>query len=327
MKIPLTDVRNKVMAGLEKLGYEDNDAEVIADVMMYAQLRGNNQGITKVATGGVPKASELQPFSVVKKNKCAALLSGGHSMVSTKKAADMAVDLAKEHGVGVVGINHTFTSSGAIGYFSRQIAKQNCIGFVCTGNGDFAFVAPTGSAEPELGTNPLSYAFPYRGGEVVFDTTTAAMAFFGIVEAKLKGEQLPEGIGFDKDGNPSTDPATVLDGSIATFAAHKGFGLSLLVQLLGGPFALAGTPNVNEADGSGTFVLAIDVGLLAEPEEYIDRATKLIEQIKAAKPLAGQHVVLPGEHGDALAKQATETGELEVADGIWQQLVDFVDAA
>ena len=325
MQVTVDDLKAKVLAGVHKLGYEGEDGQIIAEVLLYAQLRGNNQGITKIATGGVPKATELHEFEVVKQNKSGALVSGGHSMVTTAKAADLAVELATEHGVGIVGCNHTFSSSGAIGYFSRRIAQEGYIGFVCTGNGRFAFVAPDGSAEPKLGTNPFSYAFPYNGGEVVFDNATAAMAFFGIVEAKLKGEVLPEGIGYDKDGNPSTDAAAVLGGSIATFAAHKGYGLSLLVQLLGGPFSMAGTPGVNEGDGSGTFVLAIDAGLLAGKEEYLKRATELVKQIKSAKPLSGRQVVLPGEHGDQLAKQAIESNQIEIADAIWSELVAFVE--
>lgn len=325
MKIAIEELRSKVLAGVRKLGYQDEDGQIIADVLLYAQLRGNNQGITKIATGGIPKAQDLEAYKVVTQNQCGALVSGGHVMVTTNKAVQLATELAAEHGVGIVGVNHTFSSSGAIGYFSRQIARQGYIGFVCVGNGSFALVAPDGSAEPKLGTNPFSYAFPYTGGEVVFDNATAAMAFFGIVEAKLKGEALPEGIGFDKNGNPSTDPAEVLNGSVATFAAHKGFGLSLLVQLLGGPFSMAATPGVNENDGSGTFVLAIDVGLLAGKDEYMGRATALVNQIKSAKPLPGKQVLLPGEHGDMLNKQALASNEIEIADAIWEELQNFVN--
>ncbi|HSX53130.1 MAG TPA: Ldh family oxidoreductase [Patescibacteria group bacterium] len=325
MKVKVIDLQEKVLKGVTKLGYKNEDARIISDVLIYAQMRGNNQGITKIATGGVPKASDVQELKLVKENKCGALISGGHSMVAAAKAAEMAVELAEKHGVGVVCSNRTFTSSGAIGYFSRQISKKGYIGFVCVGNGSFSFVAPSGSAEPKLGTNPFSYAFPYTGGEVVFDNATAAMAFFGIVEAKIKGEPIPKGIGFDKDGKPSTNAAEVLNGSIATFAGHKGFGLSLFVQLLGSAFSLAGIPGVHEDDGSGTFVLAIDPGLLAGKEEFMKRSTELIQHIKSAKPLSGQKVVLPGEQGDAVAKQAEDSGEIEIADAIWNELCQFVD--
>lgn len=325
MKVSVKELEEKVVSGVKKLGYEAEDAKTIAEVLMYAQLRGNNQGITKIATGGVPNASDVQELKVVKENKCGALLSGGHSMVASAKAADMAIQLAEEHGVGVVCSNRTFTSSGAIGYFARRIAAKGYIGFVCVGNGPFSFVAPSGSAEPKLGTNPFSYAFPYSGGEVVFDNATAAMAYFGIVEAKLKGEPLPKGIGFDKDGKPSTDAAEVLDGSISTFAGHKGFGLSLFVQLLGSAFSLAGLPGAHEEDGSGTFVMAIDPGLLAGKDEFMKRSTELVEHVKSAKPLDGEKVVLPGEQGDAIAEEAKSSGNIEIADAIWEELCSFVD--
>ena len=325
MRVRLEELRMKVAAGVAKLGYTGEDARVIADVLMYAQLRNNNQGITKIATGGVPEAKDVQELKVIKENKCGALLSGGHSMVATAKAADMAVDLAKVHGVGIVGCNHTFTSSGAIGYFSRNVARKGYIGFVSVGNGSFSFVAPSGSAEPKFGTNPFSYAFPYNGGEVVFDNATSAMAFFGIIEAKLKGEPLPDGVGFDKDGNPSTNAAEVLNGSVSTFAQHKGYALSLFIQMLGSAFTLAGIPGSHEEDGAGTFVLAIDPGLLAGKDEYMARSTELINHVKSAKPLEGGHVFLPGEQGDEVAKLVEAAGEIEIADAVWAELVKFVD--
>jgi len=325
MKVKVSDLRGKVLAGVSKLGYEGEEAETIAEVLLYAQTRGNNQGIVKIATGGVPKASEVEELRVAKENKCGVLLSGGHSMVASAKAADMAVDLAKRHGVGVVCVNHTFSSSGAIGYFSRRIAKASYIGFMCTGS-TAALVAPSGSADPKFGTNPFSYAFPYKDGEVVFDSATAAMSRFGVIEADLNGEELPAGVGYDKDGNASTSPAAVLQGATATFAGHKGFGLALFVQLLCSAVSLAGISSAHQEDGWGTFVMAIDPSLFADADEYTRRATELVELMKSAKPLPGQQILLPGERGDALAKQAEDSGEIEIADAVWQELVHFVDA-
>lgn len=323
MKVKLTELQNKVHEGIKKLGYQGEDAQIIADVLLYAQLRGNNQGIAKIATGGVPNVKELEDFRVVRQNKCGALMSGGHAMVATVKAAKMATKLAAEHGVGIVGSNHTFTSSGAVGYFARKIADAGYIGLVCVGTGPF--VAPYGSAEAKLGTNPLSYAFPTKSKSIVYDTTTAAMAFFGVVEHKLSNKPLPKGTGFDAEGNPSTDAGEVLDGSVATLAGHKGFGLSLLVQTLGGPFVGASFVNVNRENGAGTFVMAIDPGLFVDKEEFLNQADTLVKEILSAKPLPRQKVMLPGERGDGLAKQVEESGEIEIADGMWNQLRSFVD--
>jgi len=332
MRVEIQDLKNKVAEGVAKLGYEGDDAQAIIDTLLYAEMRGNNQGIPKIATGGVPKASEVEELQVVKRNKCGALISGGHAMVSSVMAADMAAELAEEHGVGIVSTNHAHTSSGAIGYFARRVADKGYISLVCVGNGDFAAVAPTGSAETKLGTNPLAYAFPYEGGQVVFDTATAAIAYFGVIEAMLKGEPLPEGVALDKDGNPTTDANKVLGkgegesvgGAIKTFADHKGFGLSLLVQLLGSAFSLAGLPSAHQEDGAGTFILAIDPGLLAG-KEYMKRSRELVDHIKSAKPIEGEQVILPGEHGDAKVQAAEEAGEIEIADGVWNQLIEFVN--
>ncbi len=332
MKIKVSELEAKVLAGVQKLGYEAEDAQIIADVLLYAQLRGNNQGISKIATGGVPKASDVKPFHVVKENKSGALLSGGHSMVASVRAADKAVELAEVHGVGVVASNNTHTSSGSIGYFARRVAEAGYIAFVTVANGGWAAVAPFGSAEPKLGTNPLAYAFPYEGGTVVFDTATAAAAYYGVVEAMLKGEPLPEGIGLNAKGEPTTNAAEVLGkgegeavgGALTTFAGYKGFGLSLFVQLLGSAFALAGFPGGHQEDGAGAVVLAIDPGLLAGTDEYMTRSRELIESIRSAKPIAGQRISLPGERGDAVAEQAELTGEIEVADAIWNELLKFV---
>lgn len=332
MKVKVADLREKVTAGVHKLGYVGEDAKAIVDTLMYAEMRGNNQGIPKIATGGVPHASEIEEFRIAKENKCGILLSGGHSMATTTKAADKAVELAEKHGVGVACVNHTFTSSGSIGYFVRRISKAGYIGFMCVGNGDFAAVAPAGSAERKLGTNPLAYAFPYDGGEVVFDNATAAIAYFGVVQAMLKGEPLPEGVALNSKGEPTTNAKEVIGegegesvgGAIKTFADHKGFGLSLFVQLMGSAFSLAGIPGANEEDGGGTFILAVDPGLLAGKEEYMKRSQKLVNHIKSAKPLPGQEVVLPGERGDRRAKVVEETGDIEIADGIWNELCKFI---
>lgn len=325
MKVKLADLEEKVAKGVAKLGYEGDDATAIVEVLLYAEMRGNNQGIPKIATGGVPNASDVEPFSVAKENKAGALLSGGHSMATSAKAADTAVSLASEHGVGIVGVNHTHTSSGAIGYFVRRIAKAGYIGFMTTGNGSFRAVAPWGSAEGQLGTNPFAYAFPHSGGELVFDNATAAIAFFGLVEAKLKGEPVGEGLGYDAEGNPSTDPSAIMDGAIATFAGHKGFGLSLFVQIMGSAFAHAGSPGVNEDDGAGTMIMAIDPALLSSKEEYLQRIDALLQNVKGAKPLPGQQVILPGEQGDAMVAEVTKSGEIEIADAIWNELQTFIE--
>ena len=82
MFVSVAELEEKVLTGVQQLGYEGAEAQIIADVLLYAEMRGNNQGITKIATGGVPKASDVEELRVTKTSKCGALLSGGHSMVA-----------------------------------------------------------------------------------------------------------------------------------------------------------------------------------------------------------------------------------------------------
>lgn len=324
MLVDLNELEVAVRAGIDRLGYSGEAAEAILQALMYAEKRGNNQGIVKIATGGVPHASEVEEFRVTKRSKCGVLLSGGHSMYTTQQAVRLSLQLAREHGVGIACSNRTYSSSGAIGYFAKNIAEQGFIGIVCVGNGAFSYVAPTGSHEPRFGTNPLAYAFPLQDGHVVFDNATSAVAFFGLVEAKLNGEKVEFGIGYDKEGKPTDDPAKILEGSMATFAGHKGYGLSLLVQTLGGPFASAGTPGCNEKDGAGTFVMAIEPDLFGNTGDFVRRASELCTNVKSAKPLPGCEVFLPGENGNRKARQIEVSGKIEISSAIWDELNRFI---
>ncbi len=90
--------------------------------------------------------------------------------------------------------------------------------------------------------------------------------------------------------------------------------------MLGSAFSLAGIPGSHEEDGSGTFLLAIDPGILAGREEYLQRATDLVRHVAAAAPLPGHRVVLPGQQGDELARAAEVAGEVDIAEPIWREL-------
>jgi Malate/L-lactate dehydrogenases len=102
MKVQVTELKEKVTIGVLKLGYAGEDPQAIIDTLLYAEMRGNDQGIAKIATGGVPKASDIEECNVAKENNCGVLLSGGHSMATSAKAADKAVGLTEQHGVGVL---------------------------------------------------------------------------------------------------------------------------------------------------------------------------------------------------------------------------------
>lgn len=248
MKVKLDELKQLTNKAVLRYGYSKEEAEAIEEVLLYAQMRGNNQGVVKLIGSGIPKPKDIEEIQRQKEAKLSAILNGhkNHAMVVVNKAVDMAIKKAKDHGVGLIGVNHINTSSGAIGYYAKRIAKQGLVGLVFAGSSET--VATEGSYEPIFGTNPLAVGVPTSNEPLVLDMATAAMAYFGVIEAKTAGKSLPEGIAYDKTGNLTTDPAKVLDGgALRTFdQGYKGAGLSMIVQILTGPLVGASFTGIGD---------------------------------------------------------------------------------
>src|SRR5262249_40819878 len=155
---------------------------------------------------------------------------------------------------------------------------------------------------------------------IVLDMTTAAMAFYGVVEAKAAGRQLPEGIAYDADGKPSVDPAKVIRGALRPFdKSQRGSGLSMMIQLLAGPLVGAGS-----ADMTGTWghlIIAIDPEILGGAAAFQEGTGQLVAKVKAARKLEGtEEILIPGERGSRTTRDASNSGEIEIEDGLYSQL-------
>jgi LDH2 family malate/lactate/ureidoglycolate dehydrogenase len=322
MKISINDLKDLTLKALSKYGYTSEESQIISDVLLYAQLRGNNQGIVKLIGKGIPKNKEAGDIKVVKETKLSALLDGNNNqgMVVTKQAVEMAIARAKEHGFGIVGFNHTASSTGAIGYFANQIAQQNLLGFV------FAGSPPTvnfhGSYEPMFGTNPLAIGIPTDTDPIVLDMATSAMAYFGLVEAKTAGRSIPSGITYDQSGNDTTDPAVAMDGAIRPFdKSYKGASLSLMVEILTGPLVAASYVGITPEKGWGNLVYAIDPAMLVDINEFKAQVSSLADKVRNSKKLPNvDRIYMPGERGNLNTKINTDAGQIEVEDNLLSEL-------
>ena len=136
MQIPVHELQDLVRRTLAKQGYNEQESATLLEVMMYAQLRGNNQGIVKLIGKGMPKNPSAGELSTVRDTKLSALIDGGQNpgMVVMTLAMDKAVAKAKEHGFGMVGTFNTSSSTGAIGYYANKIAQEGLIGWVFAGS-------------------------------------------------------------------------------------------------------------------------------------------------------------------------------------------------
>jgi len=151
-------------------------------------------------------------------------------------------------------------------------------------------VVPHGARKPLFGTNPIAFAAPCAEHDpIVFDMATSAMAHGDVQIAARAGQQLPEGMGVDANGEPTTEPKAILEGgALLPFGGHKGSALSMMVELLAA--ALTGGNFSWEFDWSrhpgaktpwtGQLIIVIDPGK-AEGEQFAQRSRALVEQMQA----------------------------------------------
>jgi len=323
MKIAIEELQTLGRKAVKTFGYNDGETQAILDVLMYAQMRGNNQGLVKLIGKGIPKDPRASEMQVVRETACSTLLDGAYNMaiIAVQKAVELALEKTREHGFGIVGTNNTYDSSGAIGYYASDIANTGNIGLVFAGSPPT--VCTHGSHEPVFGTNPLAIGVPSEGKPVVLDMATAAMAYYGVIEAKTAGLDLPADVAYSSEGKLTTSPEEALKGAIRPFdRSHKGAGLALMVEILTGPLVgacFAGTENTGQGDGN--LVIVIDPALLMDEDIFRSQVSQLIRKVKDMKKLPDVgEILVPGERGDRVAQARLESGETNIDENLYQEL-------
>jgi LDH2 family malate/lactate/ureidoglycolate dehydrogenase len=328
MKIKMPKLKELSRKALLKYGYTSKDADIILEMLMYAQLRGNNQGIVKLIGNGIPKSKEAKKPTVEKETPASALINANATMeaIALEQAVKLVVKKAKKMGIAIVGVHNGRGSSGAIGHWSRKVANKGLIGITMSSY-PIGSIPPHGSYEPLFCTNPIAWGVPKKGEPIVLDMATAAIAYYGLVEAKTAGVKVEKGLGYDKEGNETTDPAKLMEGATKPFdKGFKGAGLALMVQIIGG--ALVGADfNTGKMDNDGNVVIAIDPNALVGTKRFIKETTKMAKAIKSAKKLPGvDEILVPGERGDRIREKVLATGEIEVEDNLLSELKKFVES-
>lgn len=325
MKISIADLQQKLTQTFRENGFKDTDIERTVDYLLWAEKSGNKtQGIVKM-TGTEPLQhikAEYEP-KIERDTKLSRLIDGGKSPapVVTSLGTDSAIEKAKEHGFGIVGIRNTFSSNGAQAYYAEKIAAHDLIGIVCSRSP--ASAAAFGSIDPIFGTNPIGYAFPTNEKPFVFDMATSAMTFYGLVLAKAKGESIPENMAIDKDGQPTTDPAAAMAGALLPFDhSYKGSGLAMLIETLAGPLINgAGIDNKTFDKEWGTVVIAIDPELLVDVADFKAHASRMIQDILSARTVSEDSPIrLPGVHSRLHREAAEASGFVDADEVILRQL-------
>jgi len=319
--ISISEANQLLYNGIRAIGYNDADAIVMRDCMMWAQLRDNNQGIIKLTSGGLAKSGNGVP-TIELDSPSGARVNGNQamSMVVMDYAINTAITKAKTANVGVVGTFNTAQSCGALGFYAEKIAQQGLIGLLMVTSPEF--VAPHGAKQAILGTNPITCAVPTDDGLFLMDQATAAFPWFGLLEAKTAGIEIPEGVAYDADGHPTRDPNKALKGALRTFdRGYKSSNLALMVELLAGPLVGAAHMNKLSAKSWGNLVVAINPAMLGDANAFYKAAGEVLARVKTAEKLPGvKEISLPGEREAVLAKQRVEEGTVPLEKNMLLQL-------
>lgn len=304
MRIPPDKLHEGIVRILTRAGASAAQAESAARHMVWCESVGrHNFGIERITIhvkrlkAGVmdgtaePLLERLGP-SLARLDAKAAI--GFHA---AERGMEEAISLARETGVGVVGVSGSnFFGAGA--YYVNMAAEAGMVGLALSNS--FPKVVAHGGLKPVLGTNPFAFGAPRANGEhLLFDMATSALAGSTVREHMENGTPLPEGLAIDKHGRPVTDPEKVAAGALLPFGGPKGFGLSLLVEMLAGIITGAGVGNgvasmygdFGRNGDNGHFLMAIDIGRLMPMAEYHARFDGLVAAVKGS----GENVLLPGE--------------------------------
>ena len=245
----------------------------------------------------------------------------GWGQVACKFAVDVVAKKAKELGIAIVSIkecNHI----GRVGEYVEMLAAQNLISMMWC-NADPA-VAAYGGKDRLFGTNPLAVGIPSNDVPVVIDFATAASAEGKLRVARANGLSVPLGAVIDKDGVESTNPQDFYDGgALLPFGGHKGYCLSLMIELLGG--ALSGNhPSMNDgySHGYGTVLLAIDPEKFFGGALFKDEISEATKKIRATTPTKmGQPVLVPGDVENNQRKGNSPL--LQISETIWNSVKEL----
>lgn len=236
--LTLDEIRTLAQTCLRQNGMDEPNADALSEVLMRAQQDGSlSHGLFRLPAyvaalrsgkmNGRARPTLTRPTPALVKvhgdNGCA---PHAHRL-----GIPAVVSAAREVGVAAAAFTHIHHMA-ALWHEVEAVAEAGLAAITCTAY--MSAVAPAGGAQAFFGTNPIAFAFPRPNDTpVVFDMATAAMAKGEIQIAARDGHAVPAGTGLDKDGQPTTDAAKIIDGGvILPFGGYKGSALALMVELL-----------------------------------------------------------------------------------------------
>jgi 3-dehydro-L-gulonate 2-dehydrogenase len=251
----------------------------------------------------------------------------GPGILNAKFAMNRAMEIAKNHGIGLVTLKNTthWMRGGSYGW---QAADNGYIG-ICWTNTESCMPA-WGGKIPSIGNNPFIMAIPREKGNIVLDMAMSQYAYGKLQVTRLKNESLPFPGGFDEDGKLTSDPGAIENSMrILPMGYWKGSGfamvLDLIASIVSGGLATSGIDKVQEGSCGRCcqLFIAIDPNLAGGKEFVESTVNETVEQVKDTQPaIAGDEVFYPGEIAMKLRNENLELG-IPVDEGVWEEVLNL----
>ncbi|MDA0563695.1 Ldh family oxidoreductase [Streptomonospora sp. S1-112] len=252
--------------------------------------------------------------------------------IAAAAAVEALEEAVRSHGIGVAAVrecNHI----GRLGEYVEAMARAGHIGIALC-NVD-PTVAPFGGRERRLGTNPLAWALPCGpaapgdpgGGEpVVMDWATSAIAEGKLAMLRARGEPAPDGVLLDPAGRVSTEPGDFYGGgALLPFAGHKGYGLSVMIEAVGGLLSGGGISCLPDYDGgNGTVLMGVDPARFLPPAVFRAQVEDFTDELRRTPAAQGHtEVLVPGDVERRARAERTAAG-IPVPAATWNDLLDLL---
>ena len=316
----------------EAAGCDPSDARVVTHHLVESNLFGHDShGVIRypeymdaIRTGRFQ--AKAQPGVVRDHPSCAVVdAAGALGQVGAAFATRLAIAKASRHGVAAVSLRNT-SHVGRVGAYPLMVGRAGMIGQAFVNGGRFGNqIAPFGGIDARLTTDPLAFSAPRRDAEPIFlDMTTSVAAEGKVRVASYAGKQVPEGWLIDHEGRPTTDPDSFgaqPGGAILPLggiASHKGYGMSLMVELLAGALSGQGCcAGESEMVSNGMLLVVHRIDHFIDPEVYYEEVEALIRYVRSSPPAPGfNEILLPGEPELRTARQREAEG-IDLDDKTW----------
>ena len=316
-------------------GSEEREARIVAENLVTANLTGHDSH----GVGMIPRYVDSLLEGGLRVNQHPKMAFDGGAMISLDgqqgygqviglEAMEIGIARAQQHGMCVMGLARSHHLC-RIGQWAEQAVAAGLISLQFTNVISRSIVAPYGGADARFGTNPVTIGIPVPGEPpFILDMATSAVAQGKIRVAHNKREQVSPDWLIDDKGNPTADPRYgVIEpfGALRTFGLHKGYGLAVVCELLGGALTGGGTWHSDDRSKkrvwNGMLTILIDPKRMGTEDAFGAETTAFLESLRKSPVAPGFDKVRIAGEPERETRAKRERDGIPVDDNTWQEIV------